>query len=1815
MEQPSRLKPSEERDESVSPMTRSPRSLSPLSKTLDNNLTPSKSAQSNGASETSNGKLAPPLDLETKFAPSVTRGDEFPFNCPPAGVATDPVNNFISVIDHAPTRELLRTPEGEREDVATELAPSGLSRKPTTETLGTTTPTGRRSVTFTRDTAFEATQPGPSSQMLHSRQASLDAQDSEGGGKDKEKLGSSLLSKLKALASPITLQSHGRSLSGWSIGDSQWMEGETPIEPDGARDDGQPYSEYEGDADAEESAAEGRPSRTRKRRKSRRMADDGPSTAPTTPRAVVKMPFRRDSDRTPPSSSTAVRPPGLPRRATMTEIPEHQRLAFSEDEGRDRLGDDGLWRRGSAWMHARGQSYSVGTRAGETADSKRPSGLRRLTAFGSHEAGESPSGWRLRGSDRGSSLSAQKWKHLKASIKMLGQRKKEETQRIDHAKSAELMAELLAGAPAALFLASMFQRDEHGHKRIPVLLEQLRVRVTDSQRTESDRHQVFRIELEYGSALARMKWIIQRSLRDFVNLHLKYKFQSKTDKYIHSRAPERSKLPKFPMSSFPYLRGVRGMFEDEEEEEEEDDLPTAGEQSGVDGEMSGVDRPGKPKKRRSSFNFNRRKTGPVLDTPQSIMEASGRQGSSVGGARKETFPELQRRRLEHYLHKLITYVIFRPDSNRLCKFLELSALGVRLAAEGGYHGKEGFMSVKAGKKLSFQKNKVSLLASRQLPKWFLVRASYIVCVDSPEEMNIYEVFLVDPSFATEKKKERLRDEKAKELAKRAKDTARHPSSFHQMRIKNSEGTVKVLAKNERQLHQFEASINFMVSQSIWAQPKRYDSFAPIRTDVYAQALVDGRDYMWNVSRAISMARDVIYIHDWWLSPELYMRRPPAISQKWRLDRLLKRKADEGVKIYVIMYRNVNSAIPIDSEYTKFSLLDLSDNVYVQRSPNQIRQNTFFWAHHEKILVVDHCVAFCGGVDLCFGRWDTPAHTLIDDKLTGFEVNDLPKDADNCQLWPGKDYSNPRVQDFYNLDKPYEEMYDRTKIPRMPWHDIGMQVIGQPARDLSRHFVQRWNFILRQRKPSRPTPMLLPPPDFLPADIEALGLNGTCEVQILRSACQWSLGTVGKVECSIMNAYVDMIRNSEHFVYIENQFFISSCEMENTKIENKIGDALVERIMRAQAHGESWRAVILIPLMPGFQNTVDAQDGSSVRLIMQCQYRSICRGSSSIFERLRQAGIEPEDYIQFYALRSWGKIGPNQSLVTEQLYIHAKCMIVDDRIAIIGSANINERSMLGSRDSEVAAIVRDTDMFPSHMDGEEYYVSRFAHDLRVRLMREHLGLDVDGIREEELEEEQFEREMDAVYQAQEQRRTEDDSSISSPDSDRATEQRLIDNKHRIQEELIARQEQVHSFNHDVDWTQAANPNIVSKKRPTSDPRVTNNPTHRADVAGEGEDHMLEHLDEQVARDTIVDQRGLEVLVSDLAPEGKGSLARPTHAPRRRHRAKSEVEQAVPMPPAPPPRVNTYHLGLPQLSTLPALPVEDDTDIGGPPLVHTLPNGAGTGPGTGYTGAFAAAAADLRRPEVSVNCMRDPLIDTFYQDTWHTVAENNTKLYRQVFRCMPDNEVKTWREYKEYMAFGERFAQSQGAGRSKSRIAQDAKGKSGPPGSGGKIGEMVEKVAEMMPGGEGKDNTPMGGIGEWAEEQEKRVQEKQAGDEKEGIEAEEQVERGEGGRRVTISTPPGSGSANGIANANGNGNGPAYGNGGGSKRRRRATTKSSGRAFHADDDSAMMPKEEAEDMLEMVQGTLVLWPYEWLEKEERGGGWLYAVDQIAPLEIYT
>ena len=89
-------------------------------------------------------------------------------------------------------------------------------------------------------------------------------------------------------------------------------------------------------------------------------------------------------------------------------------------------------------------------------------------------------------------------------------------------------------------------------------------------------------------------------------------------------------------------------------------------------------------------------------------------------------------------------------------------------------------------------------------------------------------------------------------------------------------------------------------------------------------------------------------------------------------------------------------------------------------------------------------------------------------------------------------------------------------------------------------------------------------------------DGSCKCQMLRSSSLWSMG-LKSYEDSIHIAYLGLITNAQHFIYIENQFFISS--LAGRPVKNAIAEALVNRIRKAAANGENFRVIIVMPLLP------------------------------------------------------------------------------------------------------------------------------------------------------------------------------------------------------------------------------------------------------------------------------------------------------------------------------------------------------------------------------------------------------------------------------------------------------------------------------------------------------------------------------------------------------------------------------------------------------------------------------------------------------------
>ncbi|RJE27210.1 phospholipase [Aspergillus sclerotialis] len=640
-------------------------------------------------------------------------------------------------------------------------------------------------------------------------------------------------------------------------------------------------------------------------------------------------------------------------------------------------------------------------------------------------------------------------------------------------------------------------------------------------------------------------------------------------------------------------------------------------------------------------------------------------------------------------------------------------------------------------------------------------------------------------------------------------------------------------------------------RSAIANAHRYESFAPIREGNRVKWYVDALDYLWAVSIALERAQEVIYLEDWWISPELFLRRPPFTNQEWRLDQILKRRAEAGVKIYIIVYKEVNQALTCNSAHTKHALESLCPkgspghgNIKVLRHPDHnIFENgadmTLYWAHHEKFIVIDYALAFIGGIDLCFGRWDANQHPLAD-------VH--PSDMTN-ELFPGQEFNNNRIMDFQNVGQWQKNELSKAEYGRMPWHDVAMGLVGDCVYDIAEHFVLRWNFVKRDKykrdydvdwlmlegrtgdnedlvavqRPKFPCGDYVQHP-FKPLSSKPRGKQGSVNGQIVRSSADWSSGIL--VEHSIQNAYIEMIRNAKHLVYIENQFFITATGDQQSPVHNVIGSAIVEACVRAGKEGRKFRVIIVIPAIPGFAGDLRQSEATGTRAIMDYQYKSICRGEHSIMGQIAAQGVDPKQHIFLFNLRAYDRINKTPALealekdagvdyhdiqrgiaesimsesvhpsigkegdrheksyddsgdeekekevdrlrrfqekqkqasadqftskdtvahctmlnggkmsdevwegdpeeekkhfVQEELYIHGKVCIVDDRIAICGSANINDRSQLGFHDSELAIVVEDQDFIDSKMDGKPYKAGRLAATLRRQLWREHLGL--------------------------------------------------------------------------------------------------------------------------------------------------------------------------------------------------------------------------------------------------------------------------------------------------------------------------------------------------------------------------------------------------------------------------------------------------------------------------------------------------------------
>uniref|UniRef100_A0A452U058 Phospholipase n=1 Tax=Ursus maritimus TaxID=29073 RepID=A0A452U058_URSMA len=644
-----------------------------------------------------------------------------------------------------------------------------------------------------------------------------------------------------------------------------------------------------------------------------------------------------------------------------------------------------------------------------------------------------------------------------------------------------------------------------------------------------------------------------------------------------------------------------------------------------------------------------------------------------------------KKQLEDYLTKLLKMPMYRNyhatvSTVQMLGYLDVSFREGMIMKRSGGHRIPGLNCCGQGR-----------ACYRWSKRWLIVKDSFLLYM-KPDSGAIAFVLLVDKEFKIK-------------VGKKETETK------YGLRIDNLSRTLILKCNSYRHARWWGGAIEEFIQKhgTDFLKDHRFGSYAAVQENTLAKWYVNAKGYFEDVASAMEEAEEEIFITDWWL---VFIYG----GFVWRFLQL----DQQGVRIFVMLYKEVELALGINSEYSKRTLMRLHPNIKVMRHPDHVSSSVYLWAHHEKLVVIDQSVAFVGGIDLAYGRWDDNEHRLTDvgsgepPPPPGLQTG-MGELHGETRFWHGKDYCNFVFKDWVQLDKPFADFIDRYSTPRMPWHDIASAVHGKAARDVARHFIQRWNFtkIMKSKYRSLSYPFLLPKSQTTAHELKyQVPGSVSASVQLLRSAADWSAG-IKYHEESIHTAYVHVIENSKHYIYIENQFFISCAD--DKVVFNKIGDAIAQRILKAHRY----RVYVVIPLLPGFEGDISTGGGNALQAIMHFNYRTMCRGENSILGQLNaKLGNQWINYISFCGLRTHAELEGN--LVTELIYVHSKLLIADDNTVIIGSANINDRSMLGKRDSEMAVIVQDTETVPSVMDGEEYQAGRFAQGLRLQCFRVVLG---------------------------------------------------------------------------------------------------------------------------------------------------------------------------------------------------------------------------------------------------------------------------------------------------------------------------------------------------------------------------------------------------------------------------------------------------------------------------------------------------------------
>ncbi|CAE7850520.1 Pld1, partial [Symbiodinium microadriaticum] len=162
------------------------------------------------------------------------------------------------------------------------------------------------------------------------------------------------------------------------------------------------------------------------------------------------------------------------------------------------------------------------------------------------------------------------------------------------------------------------------------------------------------------------------------------------------------------------------------------------------------------------------------------------------------------------------------------------------------------------------------------------------------------------------------------------------------------------APTERIAREWTSDLQAFYNACPRSKVQHFNSSFPPRHDVDdVHAFTCSRDYYYAVAVEMLKAQEDIFISAWKLSPAVILTRPPL--PPIRLEQILKYKANQGVKIYILLYKEVEmSRQGNNSLRAKKYLEGISPNIKCIRHPNKFFGSTtaILWSHHEKLVIVD-----------------------------------------------------------------------------------------------------------------------------------------------------------------------------------------------------------------------------------------------------------------------------------------------------------------------------------------------------------------------------------------------------------------------------------------------------------------------------------------------------------------------------------------------------------------------------------------------------------------------------------------------------------------------------------------------------------------------------------------------------------------------------------------------------------------------------------------------------------------------------------------------